>query len=67
MGKETCNEMVDDDVNRDLYLGIAMDYGSEVSYGNFGKKRCGKPVVWGGKCEQHKVERRSGKDRRRKK
>lgn len=35
----------------------ANSYGSELA-GNFGMILCGDPVVWGGKCKQHKIERR---------
>lgn len=62
-----CNEMVFDHENADSNLSIAMTYGSELA-GNFGMKECGQPAVRGGKCEQHKVERRKawgGGDRRR--
>lgn len=45
-------------------MGIANTYGSELA-SNFGMIDCGQPVVWGGKCEIHKVERRGGTDRRR--
>ena len=60
---EGCDSLMLDWKNHQENLSIWNRYGSELG-GSFGTKRCGKPVVWGGKCEEHKVERRSGKDRR---
>ena len=60
---EGCDERVFDWDNYRENLSTWNQYGSELA-GDFGTKRCGKPVAWGGKCEEHKVERRSGKDRR---
>jgi hypothetical protein len=62
-GPGTCEEMVLDLENTDSNVQVAHSYGSELA-GNFGLIPCGKPVVWGGRCEEHKVERRGGKDRR---
>jgi len=59
-----CDKMIFDWENADANMIIAHTYGSELA-GNFGMKECGAPVVWGGKCEQHKVERRKGKSDRR--
>ena len=60
-----CDELVFDREHADENLSIANTYGSELA-GNFGMIECGEPVVRGGKCEMHKVERRSefGGDRR---
>jgi hypothetical protein len=60
---EGCLERVFDAENEHENRLIWEQYGSELA-GDFGTKLCGKPVVWGGRCEEHKVERRTGKDRR---
>ncbi len=60
---EGCLQWVFDEEHYEENKAIWEMYGSELA-GNFGKKLCGKPVVWGDRCEEHKVERRSGKDRR---
>jgi hypothetical protein len=54
-----CDERVFDHENYQENLAIWNMYGSELA-GDFGTKRCGRPVAWGGKCEEHKVERRKG-------
>jgi hypothetical protein len=61
-----CDVMVFDHENADANLSIANTYGSELA-GDFGMIPCGEPVVRGGKCEKHKVERRKSlySDRRR--
>ena len=59
-----CDTMVFDEENAEWNLEVWNTYGSELA-GDFGFVPCGKPVVWGGKCEDHKVERRNGWDRRR--
>lgn len=59
-----CQERVFDVENADQNMQIWNQYGSELA-GDFGMKFCGKPVVWGERCEQHKVERRKGKKDRR--
>jgi len=64
--EEGCNERVYDWENHEANLAIWNQYGSELA-GNFGTKPCGGPVVWGGKCDKHKVERRrldAGRGRR---
>lgn len=60
-----CIERVFDHENAAQNMAIWKEYGSELA-GDFGTKLCGKPVVWGDRCEEHKVERRKGKDRRQK-
>jgi len=62
---EGCLEQVFDEEHYAENLSIWNTYGSELA-GDFGTTLCGKPVVWGYRCEEHKVERRSGKDRREK-
>lgn len=62
----TCIEKVFDHENVEMNESIWNMYGSELA-GDFGMKRCGKPVVWGERCEEHKIERRSGVDRRKSK
>ena len=59
----TCVELIFDAENADSNTATWNTYGSELA-GGFGVKYCGKPVVWDGRCEEHKIERRSGKDRR---
>ena len=58
-----CDKLVFDFENADANMGIASTYGSELA-GNFGMIPCGQPVVRDGLCEEHKIERRQGKDRR---
>jgi hypothetical protein len=60
---EGCLEWVFDRENAADNERVWNTYGSELA-GNFGTKLCGKPVVWGERCEEHKIERRIGKDRR---
>ena len=60
---DTCLEKIFDNENAAENIAIWNQYGSELA-SDFGTKLCGKPVVWGNRCEQHKQERRSGKDRR---
>ena len=60
-----CDERVFDRENYQENLSVWSQYGSELA-GDFGTKPCGRPVVWGGKCEEHKVERRKGGRGRRK-
>lgn len=60
-----CIERVFDHENAEENKAIWTEYGSELA-ADFGMKDCGEPVVRGGKCEKHKVERRKGYgDRRR--
>jgi len=60
-----CDELVMDWEHYEENMTIANAYGSELA-GNFGMILCEQPVVWGGKCELHKRERRkSSGDRRR--
>ena len=61
-----CNERVTDWENLDSNMSIAMTYGSELA-GDFGTVPCGKPIVWDGKCDEHKKERRKNTEDRRKK
>jgi hypothetical protein len=61
-----CDKKVFDWENEKENTAIWNTYGSELA-GDFGMKLCGKPVVWGGRCEEHKVERREGTERRREK
>jgi len=59
-----CNEQVLDWEHAEENMSIASTYGSELA-GNFGMTDCGQPVVWGGKCKQHKIERRKNSSDRR--
>ena len=58
-----CTEKVFDKENESTNTYIWNMYGSELA-ADFGTKFCGKPAVWGNRCEEHKVDRRKGKDRR---
>ena len=58
-----CTYRIFDKDNQEVNTSVWNQYGSELA-GDFGTRLCAKPAVWGNRCDEHKVERRSGKDRR---
>lgn len=61
--KHICTKKIFDKENEIANTAIWKQYGSELA-ADFGTKFCGKPAVRGNRCEEHLIERRSGKDRR---